>query len=122
MLACVGSAWGHDIPNDVTVQMFVRPGPQRLNLLVRVPMKAIRDVDFPQRAGYLDIERTEPLLPDASQLWIGSFLEVYEAGRRLPKPRVAAAAAILGVVALAACYLPATRASRLDPVSALRED
>jgi len=71
--------------------MFVRPGPQRLNLLVRVPMKAIRDVDFPQRAGYLDIERTEPLLPDASQLWIGSFLEVYEAGRRLPKPRVAAA-------------------------------
>ena len=34
----------------------------------------------------------------------------------------AAAAAILGVVAFAACYLPAARASRLDPVSALRED
>ncbi|HTQ54900.1 MAG TPA: HupE/UreJ family protein [Bryobacteraceae bacterium] len=86
-----GFAWGHDIPNDVTVQMYVRPVAQRLNVLVRVPMKAIRDIDFPQRGGYLDIERAGPMLADASQLWIGNFLEIYEGDQRLPKPRVTAA-------------------------------
>jgi hypothetical protein len=54
-------------------------------------MQAIRDIDFPQRSGYLDIERTEPMLPDAAQLWIGNFIEVYEGDRRLPRLRVAAA-------------------------------
>jgi hypothetical protein len=87
----VGFASAHDIPNDVTVQMFVKPVAQRLNVLVRIPMKAVRDVDFPQQSGYLDIERTEPMLPDAAQLWIGNFLEVYEDDRRLPKPHVAGA-------------------------------
>ena len=71
--------------------MFVRPEASRLNVLVRVPMSAIRDIDFPQRGGYLDFERAAPLLPDASQLWVGSFLEIYEDDVRLPRGRVRAA-------------------------------
>ena len=71
--------------------MFVRPEAQRLSVLVRVPMKAIRDIDFPQRWGYLDIAAAQPLLADAAQLWIGSFVEVWEGDRRLPRPTVAAA-------------------------------
>src|SRR5437868_11057406 len=51
-------AFAHDIPNDVTVQAFVKPAGQRLQLLVRVPMSAMRDVVFPTTGpGYLDLER-----------------------------------------------------------------
>jgi len=86
------SAAAHDIPNDVTIQLLLKPDGRHLNLLVRVPLRAIRDVIFPERAGYLDIGRTEPLLPDASIQWLSDFIELYEDQTRLPgKPRVAGA-------------------------------
>ena len=48
----------HDIPNDVTIQAFLKPEGQRLHLLVRVPLTAMRDINFPgARPGYLDIRR-----------------------------------------------------------------
>src|SRR5450432_3211627 len=83
-------ATAHDIPNDVTVQAFLKPTGDRLHLLVRVPLKAMRDVDFPARGneGFLDIERTGPLLPDAATLWISDFIDLYENNTALPKPRV----------------------------------
>lgn len=84
-------ARAHDIPNDVTVQMFVKPEGQRLHVLVRVPLKAMRDILFPQRGpGYLDIERASALLPDAAKLWIAGFFEVYEGDTLLPNPQVVA--------------------------------
>ena len=90
LTACAAPA--HDIPNDVAVQAFLKPDGARLHLLVRVPLKAIRDAVFPERAaGYLDIEQTEPLLPDAATQWISDFIELYEDGALLPKkPRVTA--------------------------------
>src|SRR5438309_5658483 len=89
-LSCASVA-AHDIPNDVTVQTFVKPAGGELRLLVRVPLKALRDIQFPERGpGYLDLERVDTLLPDAANLWIADFIEVYENGVRLPKPRVAA--------------------------------
>ena len=42
-------AAAHDIPSDVTVQLFVKPAGPSLELLVRVPMSAMRDIDFPRR-------------------------------------------------------------------------
>jgi hypothetical protein len=73
--------------------MFLKPEGQHLNLLVRVPLKAIRDVVFPERGpGYLDLQRTLPLLPDAAILWISDFIQLDEGDNRLPKkPRVVAA-------------------------------
>src|SRR5580658_362229 len=87
-VSCV--AWAHDIPNDVTVQMFLKPEGQRALLLVRVPMKAMRDVEFPQWGpGYLDFDKADPFLHDAATLWISDALQFYEDNSLLPKPRVA---------------------------------
>jgi hypothetical protein len=81
----------HDIPNDVTVQAFLKPSGDRAHLLVRVPLKAMRDLVFPERGtGYLDLERVKPILPDASVLWISDFIDLYEGDTRLPKPKVIA--------------------------------
>ena len=84
-------AAAHDIPNDVTVQAFVKPQGDRLHLLVRVPLKAMRDIEFPERGpGYLDLARADALLLDAATLWISEFIELYENDTRLPKPQVIA--------------------------------
>lgn len=90
-LACAGSAAAHDIPSDVTVHAFVKPAGGRLQLLVRVPLKAIRDLDFPERErGFLDVEKLAPRLSDAATLWISDFVAIYEGEARLPKPRIVA--------------------------------
>jgi hypothetical protein len=89
-------ATAHDIPSDVTVQSFVKPAGQRLELLVRVPFKAMRDIDFPKRGpGYLDLARAAPLLPDAATLWVSDAIALYEGDNRLPKPTVVATRASL---------------------------
>src|SRR5258708_31670798 len=81
----------HDIPNDVTVQAFVKPDGTQLHLLVRVPLKAMRDINFPERGpGYLDLARVGTVLPGAATLWISDFLEVYENDTRLSKPQILA--------------------------------
>src|SRR5580698_3960216 len=81
----------HEIPNDITIQAFLKPEGQRLRLLVRVPLTAMRDINFPERGGaYLDLPGTLALMPDAATLWISDFVEVYEAERKLPKPQVKA--------------------------------
>src|SRR5216683_169834 len=81
----------HDIPNDVTVQAFVKAKGEHLDLLVRVPLKAMRDFNFPERGtGYLDLARAGAVLPEAATLWISDFMELYEGDIRLGKPQVVA--------------------------------
>ena len=82
LVACVAIA--HDIPADVTVQAYVKPASERLQLLVRVPLKAMRDVDYPRRAGgYLDLPRATSALHEAAALWISDNLQLYESDRPL---------------------------------------
>ncbi|MEO8158528.1 MAG: HupE/UreJ family protein [Betaproteobacteria bacterium] len=79
----------HDIPNDVRVQAFLRPAGEQLLLLVRVPLAAMQDVDFPRRdPGYLDLPRADAALRTAATLWLTDNMEVFEGGRRLPAPRI----------------------------------
>src|SRR2546425_4082022 len=82
-------AFAHDIPNDVTVNAFVKPEGGRLRLLARVPLKAMRDVDVPRRSGgYLDLARVDAALRNAATLWLSDNIELYEGDMRLASPRV----------------------------------
>jgi hypothetical protein len=91
VLALPQGAAAHDIPNDVTVQMFLRPSGTRLDLLVRVPVKSMRDIDFPKLGpGYLDLARADQFLQDAATVWLVRPIEIYEGDARLPAPRLLA--------------------------------
>jgi hypothetical protein len=82
----------HEIPNEVTIQTFLRPEGQRLIFLVRAPLKAMREMDVPLRGpGYVDLEKVDPVLRDAATQWIADFVKLYENGQPLPYPEVAAA-------------------------------
>ena len=85
-------ASAHDIPNDVTVQAFLKPEGQQLHLLIRIPLRACRDVEFPTRGpGYLDLARSDKSLHDAATLWVSDNVEMYEDDVRLPAPKVVSA-------------------------------
>jgi hypothetical protein len=93
-LATLGA---HEIPNDVVIHVFFKPEGQRLRLLIRAPLEAMTDIDWPMSGpgGLLDISRADPFLQDASTLWLGDNLQVLEEGRALPYPTVAAVRASL---------------------------
>ena len=89
-------AHAHDIPNDAIVHAYVKPNGRQLYVLVRAPLKAIRDIEFPKRGpGYLDLTRADASLRDGAQLRIADVLEFYEGDNLLPKGRVAEARASL---------------------------
>ena len=101
VLAAAARPTAHDIPNDVTVQAFVKPEGQRLRVIVRVPLAAMRDMDYPKprdrsnNADLLDLERADQSLRDAATLWLSDFLDLYENDRPLGAARVASVRAAL---------------------------
>lgn len=85
-----GSSSAHDIPASVVVQAFVRPQGDRLRLLVRVPLGAMRDVEFPLRdGGLLDLPRADRSLRDAAALWLAKDIALYEGDTPLGAPVLA---------------------------------
>ena len=91
-LGSAGSPAAHEIPRHVTVHAFLKPEGDRLRVLVRVPLAAMRDIQFPQRReGFLDIARSAPALRDAVTQWMLPSLEIFERGKLLPAPVIAAA-------------------------------
>jgi len=84
-------ARGHEIPSRVTVLAFVKPESGRLRVLVRAPLEAMRDVDFPQRGlGYLDLARSGPLPRESAQVWIADYIRVFGDGESLGSPAIVA--------------------------------
>ena len=91
VLALPGRPYAHDIPSSVTVLAFVKPQGDRLRIVMRVPLEAMRDVNFPLNGpGYLDIARSASLLPGAAKVWLADETELYEDDAPLDAPRIVA--------------------------------
>ncbi len=59
----VSSASAHEIPTDVVIQTLLKPDDNKLEFLVRVPLEAMRDVNFPESGpGYLVISEADETL------------------------------------------------------------
>jgi hypothetical protein len=85
------AAHAHEIAADVRVQAFLKPEGQRLEVLLRVPLAALRDVDYPMGIPQsLDVTRARPLLEDAAERWIVEPLDLFEDDALLAAPRIAA--------------------------------
>ena len=83
--------YAHDIPARVTVLAFVKPEGRTLHLVLRVPLEAMRDVNFPMReGGYLDIARAYPLLETAAATWLTDFVALYEGDTPLRDAKITA--------------------------------
>jgi hypothetical protein len=100
VIAASAGPAAHDIPNDVTVQTLLKPEGQTLRLLVRVPLGAMRDMDYPKpanttRADLLDLAKADATLRDAASLWVSDYIDLYEDDRALGAPRVASVRAAL---------------------------
>ena len=86
-----GIAFAHDIPTAVVVQAIVKPQGQHLDLLVRVPLEAMRDVNFPETAGgYLHISAADERIRDAAKIWVAQEIGVYEDGVALDNGQIEA--------------------------------
>jgi hypothetical protein len=83
------STFAHTIPNDVTLQAFVKPSGAHLYLLVRVPLKAMSDMEFPEREpGSLDLARVDPTLREGATRYVSDAIELYENDIRLLNPQI----------------------------------
>lgn len=82
-------ALAHEIPQRVAIRGFVQRDGGTLRLLLRVPLDAMRDVDFPLRSdGTLDLVVARPLLADAARVWLANAIRISADGRTLDAPRV----------------------------------
>jgi hypothetical protein len=91
LLASPAVPSAHEIPSRVTILAFVKPEGPKLHLMVRVPLEAMRDMQYPLHgAGYLDIAATDSLLPDAARIWIANSVDVYEERTKLGKAAIVA--------------------------------
>ena len=83
--------FAHDIPSSVRLFVFVKPQGHTLRVVIRAPLEAMRDVNFPLVGpGYLDIPKSAPLLSDAARVWLANDLHFYENGAALSDPRIVA--------------------------------
>ncbi|HEY2140234.1 MAG TPA: HupE/UreJ family protein [Chthoniobacterales bacterium] len=89
LFALPSVTFAHTIPNDVTVQAFVKPSGGHLFVLLRVPLKAMSDMEFPERGpGYLDLAQVDASLHEGATRYISDAIEFYEGGARLANPRI----------------------------------
>jgi hypothetical protein len=81
---------GHEIPSDVRVQIFVAPHADRLRVVVRAPIAAMNELEWPAAGVDLDLAHADAVLQRAALDWIGGRIDLYEGDRRLNAPALVA--------------------------------
>ena len=82
-------AAAHEIAGDITVHAFVKPEGGQVYLILRVPLRAMRDVNVPTTGpGYLDLARSDEALRQAALLWLAGSIDLYEDGNRIAAPHL----------------------------------
>jgi hypothetical protein len=82
----------HDIPPNVNVIAYVKPEGQSLQVMLRVPLAAMRDMTLPQTGpGYVIISQADEEIREAANLWLAGYLAIFEDGEPLGNPVVSAA-------------------------------
>jgi HupE/UreJ protein len=80
----VSQSVAHQIPTDVVIQTMLKAEGEQLNFIVRVPLAAMRDVNFPESGpGYLVISEADDALKSAATIWIAQEVRLYEGERLL---------------------------------------
>ena len=95
VVLALGTGWrsaaAHEIPASVVAVAFVKADAGKVRVLVRVPLEAIRDIDFPERKpGAMDLGAAAQLLSGAARTWIADELQVLQDGERVSGPAVTA--------------------------------
>jgi hypothetical protein len=86
-----GGLEAHEVPANVAVQIYVHPDGSKLRLLIRAPLAAMRDFDWPLKGpGYLDFARLAEQPHNAARLWIADYIQIYEDGQELPEETIVA--------------------------------
>jgi len=112
----------HDIPSRVAVMAFVKPEPGRLRIVLRAPLEAMRDINWPEKGlGYLDLTKAAPMARDAARLWIADYIQVFENGRQLSDVKVVATRISLPSDRTFGSYDAALAATTGAPVAASAE-
>jgi mono/diheme cytochrome c family protein len=89
-------AFAHEVPPRVTVQSWVRIEGRVVRMLVRVPLEAMRDVEFPLRDRvYLDLASADSTLRDAARLWVADAVHLSADGVTLSSAQIRAVRASL---------------------------
>ena len=82
-LLAVATAVAHDVPSELRIHAFVKPEGDRLDVLVRVPLALLLNVDLPKRGpGYLELSQMDEALVRALAA-TAKDIEFLEDGRQL---------------------------------------
>lgn len=83
--AAPGVSHADDVPLSVAVQAYIKPEGNKLTVLLRVPMDALGEVDFPTRGvpGSLIFSEADGALETATNVYILNALQLFEDDRML---------------------------------------
>ena len=84
-------ATAHEIPADARLNVFVVPSQKSVSVLMRVPLAAMGDIDYPTGPGNtLIVSKADAALHNAVALWIVPAISLFANEVQLSAPQVTA--------------------------------